>query len=433
MSRFVRQSSYRHVFGTPDKNTFTGLRPAFTEVSNGIAANTKFFALPYSGGGGPVLVWRLSQKERLGAKVPFVTVHKAPVGDVAFHPFVENLLITGDDNGRICLTRFPEEGLTEDVTDPVAVFEGHSKKINVLAPHPTANNVLASGSADGTVRVWDLERPDAVYAEEPIEPANDPPLSLDWNRNGSLLMAAGKDKKVRIFDPRDAKTAQSFTGLGGTKKSSAVWVDNHGYIIVVGSNSRSTRQYGLYDPRALEAPISTTDLDQSSGAMVVHYDDDNSILWLSGKGDATIRYFEVTKDGKGAIYALSEYRDNQSHKGACFLPKRASDVSKCEIAHVLRLMSDSVIPISFQVPRKSDLFQKDLYPDAYAGVSALSAAEWLEGKNADPVVQSMKPGAAPAHAAPAAAAGGPAKPSYAELEAEVARLKARVAELEARK
>jgi len=405
-----------------------------------VAVNTKYFALPYAGGGGPVLVWSLAKKERMGAKLPFIAVHKAQVQDLVFHPFNENMIVTGDDIGRICLTRFPDEGLTEDITEPVAAFEGHSKKITVLSPHPTANNILASGSADNAVRIWDLERSESVYADD-VEAAGaaagvaDAPLSLEWNNNGSLLLVSGKGKNVRIFDPRDAKATVNFQGLGGTKKSSYLWADNHGYIIGVGANARSTRQFALYDPRSIDAPIAVTDLDQSSAAIIARYDGDNSILWLAGKGDATIKYFEVTKDGKGAVYALSEYRDNQSHKGVGFGPKRACDVSKCEILLALRLMGDSVIPVSFQVPRKSDLFQKDLYPDAYAGLPAASAQEYLDGKNAEPVVQSMKPGAA--HAVGHGGGGGgdaaapAAKPSYAELEAEIGRLRARVAELEA--
>jgi len=72
-----------------------------------------------------------------------------------------------------------------------------------------------------------------------------------------------------------------------------------------------------------------------------------------------------------------------------------------------------------------------LYPDAYAGIPSLEAKEWLEGKNADPKLQSMKPGAAAGEKQEAAFAAGPKKKSVAELEAEVERLTARVKELEA--
>lgn len=44
-----------------------------------------------------------------------------------------------------------------------------------------------------------------------------------------------------------------------------------------------------------------------------------------------------------------------------------------------------------QVPRKSDLFQKDIFPDTYAGVPGLEAAAWLGGENAEPQTMSLNP------------------------------------------
>jgi len=111
------------------------------------------------------------------------------------------------------------------------------------------------------------------------------------------------------------------------------------------------------------------------------------------------------------------------------LPKRACDTTKCEIAHCLRLMKDSVVPISFQVPRKSDLFQKDLFPDAYAGVPSLEAKEYLSGENRAPKLKSMKPGSAQETVVVKQTFS--AKKSPQEIEAENEKLKARVAELEA--
>lgn len=47
------------------------------------------------------------------------------------------------------------------------------------------------------------------------------------------------------------------------------------------------------------------------------------------------------------------------------------------------------------VPRKSDLFQDDLYPDTAGPEAALEAEEWFEGKNADPLLISLKHGYIP--------------------------------------
>ena len=47
------------------------------------------------------------------------------------------------------------------------------------------------------------------------------------------------------------------------------------------------------------------------------------------------------------------------------------------------------------VPRKSDLFQDDLYPDTAGPEAALEAEEWFEGRNADPLLISLKHGYIP--------------------------------------
>lgn len=46
-----------------------------------------------------------------------------------------------------------------------------------------------------------------------------------------------------------------------------------------------------------------------------------------------------------------------------YMPKRGLDVNKCEIARFFKLHERQYEPIIMTVPRKSDLFQDDLYPD----------------------------------------------------------------------
>ena len=72
------------------------------------------------------------------------------------------------------------------------------------------------------------------------------------------------------------------------------------------------------------------------------------------------------------------------------MPKRGCDVSVCEIARFFRLNNNGfcqVIP--FTVPRKSELFQEDLYPDTQADVPAITADEWWSGTNSDPILVPM--------------------------------------------
>merc|ERR1712244_170963 len=57
------------------------------------------------------------------------------------------------------------------------------------------------------------------------------------------------------------------------------------------------------------------------------------------------------------------------------------------------LTKDSVIPISFIVPRKSggDVFQEDIFPNCLSAKPAQSADEWSAGGNVDPNTMSMDP------------------------------------------
>ena len=45
-----------------------------------------------------------------------------------------------------------------------------------------------------------------------------------------------------------------------------------------------------------------------------------------------------------------------------------------------------IIPL--KVPRKSELFQDDLYPDTASDEPAIDADEWIAGKDAPPVLVS---------------------------------------------
>lgn len=59
-------------------------------------------------------------------------------------------------------------------------------------------------------------------------------------------------------------------------------------------NRSSERQYSLRAPDALDDPIVMVELDTSNGVMFPLYDPDTNLVFLCGKGDSVIRYFEVS-------------------------------------------------------------------------------------------------------------------------------------------
>lgn len=73
------------------------------------------------------------------------------------------------------------------------------------------------------------------------------------------------------------------------------------------------------------------------------------------------------------------------------MPKRGCDVNTCEIAKFYRLNNNGLCQvISMTVPRRSELFQEDLYPDTLSDEHGNTAEEWIEGADAEPILVSLK-------------------------------------------
>lgn len=116
--------------------------------------------------------------------------------------------------------------------------------------------------------------------------------SACFNWDGSKLVTTCKDKKIRIYDPRSAELESEAMCHEGSKATRAIFL-RHGLIFTTGFNRSSERQYSLRAPDALNEPIVMVELDTSNGVMFPLYDADTNLIYLCGKGDSVIRYFEV--------------------------------------------------------------------------------------------------------------------------------------------
>ena len=431
MSKIVRSSKYRHVHGEaykPDKS-FLGVKAQCTGESQYIKVNQKFVAFPGWGGGGPLIVLPRNKPQRLGVNLLKVNVHKDKVYDFAFSPFMDNLIASSAEDGSVKISVIPENGLEKDVTEAQMDLSGHSKKTSFTTFNPVANNILATGAYDPAVKTWDIEKGQCITTYDDF---SDLILSLEWNHNGSVLGTTCKDKKNRIFDPRQAAAACTFSGFTMGKGSRCIFADNCGLFLSVGF-SEFGRTIQIHDMKKPGEAMGNVEIDQGSSLVMLHYDIDTSMLYLAGKGDPTIRYFEIVKEAPYAHF-LSQFSSNESQKGVGFLPKRFVEVETCEVALCYRLLNESVVPVSFQVPRKSDLFQADIFPDTYAGRPALTAAEWAGGENQEPPTVSMKNAAERFGASAAAGNKGvnfaKAAKSPAELQKELDAANAKIKALE---
>lgn len=356
--------------------------------SNIITTNGKYLACNWdASGGGAFAVIPLSEVGKAPDTVPLFRGHKGPVLDTAFNPFNEQQVVSCSDDGNILLWDIPEDfsfhnyvdenDNPRDIVEPTKVLSGHKRKVGHVAFHPCAENVLASCSLDYTVKIWDLESGEAKITL----PHKDLVTSFAFNYNGSLLATTSRDKKLRIWDLREEKIISEGPGHSGAKPSRVVWVGNTDRVITTGFSRLSDRQVGMWDVKNIEkGPIGGfMVIDASSGVLIPVFDESNNILYLAGKGDGNIRYYEYDND---ELYELSQFPSTDAQRGFAWAPKTACNVKENEILRCFKTVNDlSIEPVSFIVPRKSENFQEDIYPDAPSHKPALSAAEWFSGKN----------------------------------------------------
>jgi coronin-1B/1C/6 len=394
MSRVVRSSKFRHVYGTPAKKeaTFDGIKPSRSAWdSNKVSASTKFIAVIWdASGGGAFAVLDATKPGKLG-QFPLVTGHSGEVLDVEFNPFHESIVASCSEDGYAKIWKIPDGGLTEPLETPVQSLSGHKRKVGTVNWNPVANNIIATTSTDYTVKVWDVE---AGQSKFDIPGHADIIQSAAWNYNGTLFSTASKDKKVRVLDPRSNSIVQECEAHAGVKGMRVCFLGAKEKLFSMGFSKTSERQFSLWDPKKLTEPVRTENIDTASGILMPFYDNDTSILFLAGKGDGNIRYYEVV-DEAPYVHFLTEFKSATPQRGMGWYPKLGVDLSTCEIARLLKLTGTAIEPISFAVPRKSDQFQDDLYPPTFAGLPALSAAEWVGGRTADPKTCNLSPGFVP--------------------------------------
>lgn len=390
MSRVVRQSKFRHVFGTAAKpeecyQNINVTRSAWD--SNFIKANPKFFAVAWEvAGGGSLGVIRHEDNGKLAqGNPPLLSGHKGAVLDFDFHPFNDNIIASVSEDGNVMIWGIPDAGITGP-TSPLSTLTGHKRKVGTANFNPVANNILATSSTDFTVKLWDVEQGKCTKT---AEGHGDIIQAVDWNNNGSKLATACKDKKLRVFDPRTDTIAQEVVAHQGVKGSRVCWLRDK--ILTTGFSKTSEREFNIYDSRKVDEPVAHLSIDTSSGGLMPFFDEDTNILFLAGKGDGNIRYYEIVDEAPYFHY-LTEYKSAVPQRGLAFMPKRSLNVSECEVARALKLAGNKMEPISFRVPRKSDIFQDDLYPDTYAGEASLTAEKWSSGQNAEPKKTSLAPG-----------------------------------------
>ncbi|KAM9770240.1 coronin-2A isoform 2-T2 [Menidia menidia] len=395
-----RSSKFRHVFGKAAKDKCYDGVPITRSVqdNNFCAVNPRFLAvITECAGGGAFLVLSLHSRDQPCKVIPThprVSGHKGNVLDIKWNPFNDFCIASCSEDTTVKVWEIPPRGVVKNLTVPWKELQGHSRRVGLIEWHPTANNILFSTAYDYQVMIWNLDSPEQVIKNpvRTISHHTDVVLSMSFNTEGSLLATTCKDRKVRLMEPRTGNLLQKANSKTH-KASKVVFLGNMKMLLTTGTSRWNERQIALWDQDDLSVPLLEENLDGSSGVLFPFYDPDTHMLYLAGKGDGNIRYYEISSE-KPYIHSLTEYRSLLPQKGMGVMPKRGLDVSSCEVFRFYKLVTAKglIEPISMIVPRRSETYQEDIYPMTAGNRPALTAEEWLSGIDKGPVLMSLKPG-----------------------------------------
>ena len=179
----------------------------------------------------------------------------------------------------ILLTVFSLNAFAQDV--PSIVLRGHTNAVHSVAFSPDGS-LLASGSDDDTIRLWNAETGTHLRT---LEGHSDPVRSVVFSPDGNLLASAGWNDTIHLWDPETGTHLRTLSGHTGSVRSVVFSPD--GQTLASWSSDDTIRLWDVETGTHLRTLSGHADSVDS-----VVFRPDGSLL-ASGSDDDTIRLWNT--------------------------------------------------------------------------------------------------------------------------------------------
>jgi len=135
----------------------------------------------------------------LNSELPKVSGHKEYVLDMKWNPFDDDMLATCSEDGSIRLWNFDTEPQRNIEADAALVsLEEHQRRCTQIMWHPVASSILMSVSQEPEIRIWNLDD-GTCYLKIKCASAV---FACEFSSRGDKIIASSKDKMFRIYSAR---------------------------------------------------------------------------------------------------------------------------------------------------------------------------------------------------------------------------------------
>lgn len=215
----------------------------------------------------------------------------APKGENTQTPLeaITSLSISEDASGAADASKKKKKKKAKKPPKPEANASFHVDSVLSLSWNRSHRSLLASSSADKTIKLWDLNRPSSSPALRSFDLHSDKVQAIAWNHvSPTVLLSGAMDGNIKVFDSRAPDAQQTSVQVNGdiecVKWSS--WNGGHEFLV-----STELGTVESYDSRNMSRLWTLAAHDKAVTSL--DYSDLVNGYLVTGSADHTVKLWQV--------------------------------------------------------------------------------------------------------------------------------------------